>query len=211
MYNIIDLSQTISENTLVYPGDPEFSRTPVTFIHTEKYETSRLVIGSHCGTHADAPKHFLESSKSMDKLSLSHFVGNALVIDTKLTDNKIDTKDLIEKLKNIEDEKILIIRTGWEKNIDKKEFFTDYPIFDGDISKELFSAGIITICTDMPTVSDNNGILSMHINLLEKEIVIIEALINLNKISKNRVFFSAAPLKISDCDGSPVRAYIIEN
>jgi arylformamidase len=40
-----------------------------------------MSMGSHSGTHIDAPSHYLEDADSTDKLSLEVLIGEALVVD----------------------------------------------------------------------------------------------------------------------------------
>ncbi len=49
-----------------------------------------------------------------------------------------------------------------------------------------------------------------HMELLSKEIGIIENLINLDKLSKTRFFFFGLPLNIIGLTASPIRAIAIE-
>jgi arylformamidase len=49
-----------------------------------------------------------------------------------------------------------------------------------------------------------------HIALFTREIPLIHSLVNLIKLSSNRIFFVALPLPIKGLDSSPVRAVAIE-
>lgn len=210
MYKLIDLSQSVNSEIGVYPGDSKFICTPLTSVSKDNYRISILSIGSHCGTHADAPAHFIENGKGMSELPLEHFVGKAFMINAKYNGEYLDTEYIKSQLENSDGAKILIIDTGWASKVGTPDYFVDVPRFDGDLSDALKEAGIITLCCDMPTVCDNFSNKSMHTKLLGKGIVIIEALINLDKITHSHFFFSAAPIKLDGCDGSPVRAYAID-
>ena len=74
---IIDLTHTISPETFVYPGTPRpaFSSTR-TLTHDGARETL-LQMGSHTGTHMDAPRHILPDGCGLDQLPPSQFCGRA--------------------------------------------------------------------------------------------------------------------------------------
>jgi kynurenine formamidase len=57
---------------------------------------------------------------------------------------------------------------------------------------------------------NRDELIEVHQILLQAKIVIVESLANLDQIRQETVYFVALPLKIVDCDGSPVRAIAIE-
>lgn len=211
MDRIIDLSQILSENALVYPGDPKFSKCEVSHVSKEKCTISRISMSSHFGTHVDAPSHFIDGGAAVDTMPLGLFVGKALVVDADIKDGIISAERLKTKLAASTGEKILILRTGWESRLGRAEYFTDIPVFSEKIADVLINAGFGTIALDMPSVACLEGTREMHLDLLGKGIVIVESLVNVGKITAKSVFFSAAPLKIEGCDGAPTRAYAIEH
>lgn len=53
---IIDISQEIYQGMPVYPGDPTFQSHRVnSFKQGDMCEVSEVTMGTHCGTHIDAP------------------------------------------------------------------------------------------------------------------------------------------------------------
>jgi arylformamidase len=51
----------------------------------------------------------------------------------------------------------------------------------------------------------------IHLKLLPAEVLILENLNNLSKISKPRVKLIALPIMLKDCDGAPCRPVAIED
>src|SRR3712207_3383604 len=78
---IVDLSMALDERTPFYPGDPEPRVCPATTIARDGVNVSRLELGSHSGTHCDAPYHFLEDGLKLHELPLERFVGRGVVVD----------------------------------------------------------------------------------------------------------------------------------
>ena len=77
---IYDISQPISESLPVYPGDPEIIIQTVSEVSSgAPFGVTRIAMGSHTGTHIDAPYHFLETGVTVDRLPLEVFMGRAEV------------------------------------------------------------------------------------------------------------------------------------
>jgi kynurenine formamidase len=64
-------------------------------------ETKKIVMGSHCGTHIDAPRHFVKNGKTIENINIKKFYGEAEILKfTNLKQNyKIEVKDLKKKIK----------------------------------------------------------------------------------------------------------------
>ena len=72
---IIDLSLPISK---AMPGvDISVARQ----LDRDGWNATTLSLYSHCGTHMDAPRHFLPDGQPLDQQSLSPGVGPALIIN----------------------------------------------------------------------------------------------------------------------------------
>ena len=77
---VIDLSSPISDGMQVYPGDPEVK---VNIVHTYKshtWELRQLSMGSHTGTHVDAPSHMHPVAATLDELPLERFCGPSRLV-----------------------------------------------------------------------------------------------------------------------------------
>ncbi len=68
---LIDLSMPLTSQTPVYPGDPKPHLEPIATFSADGYHVSRLVLGSHSGTHVDAPFHFCEHGWRLDDVPLT--------------------------------------------------------------------------------------------------------------------------------------------
>lgn len=205
---IYDLSMLIESGMATYPGDPW-----VLFEQAKSYEKDginvlSLCLGTHTGTHVDAPKHHLKRGKDVANFSLEKFVGEAAVFRLEKGENEpITAEDL--KGENIRTGDIVIISTGWEKNINGATYFKNFPYFSPDTADYLIDKKIKAIGCDMPSVDVPKEV-SFHRKILNAGIGIIEALGNLQSLAGKRVFFIGLPLKIASGDGSPVRAIAIE-
>ena len=78
---IIDITQEIRSDMTVYPGDPRFhSQVSASFKQGDMCEVSELTIGSHCGTHVDAPLHMIPGGKTVESMPLVNFIGPCRVL-----------------------------------------------------------------------------------------------------------------------------------
>jgi len=209
--NIIDLSGTIYEGMSVYPGDPGVTLKKLADFPADGCQVTELKMGSHTGTHVDAPAHFLPNGKSLSEMPLAPYVGEAVCVKASL---RLDLSRPVIFLSSEERNLIrrhdrVIISTGWEKNAGSDAYFQDFPVFSSELLEDLLALEILLIGVDLPSVEDMTSAESAHAKLLSQEIVIVEGLINLTSLQERRFFLSAAPLRILAGDGSPVRAYAI--
>jgi arylformamidase len=206
---LYDLSVVLSDSMEVYTGDPPVSIRRVSDISNGgAYNIASLGMGTHSGTHVDLPFHVIENGSDAASAPLDLFCGDAVVMDVSYTsDGYISLSGIDKELLKIGD--ILIIRTGWENYSNTSAFFINYPSFAVGTGEILSKLGVKALGTDLPSVDfpESNGII--HKDILSRNIVIIESLVNLRPLLGKRCFFSAVPLKITNGDGSPVRAYAI--
>src|SRR5919206_2173336 len=80
-----DLTQIISKDIPVYSGDPEPDFEPWSTIERDSYNVTRIILGSHSGTHVDAQSHFMIDGNTIDREPASKFVGESIVIDLSKT------------------------------------------------------------------------------------------------------------------------------
>src|SRR6476469_8137859 len=79
---LLDVSVLLEPGIATYPGNPAFEISAVNRISAgDSANNSRLVMGTHTGTHVDAPKHFLDDRPGVDALPLDLLIGRARVID----------------------------------------------------------------------------------------------------------------------------------
>jgi kynurenine formamidase len=112
---IVDLSIPLDRSTPVYPGDPAPEIRPAIRIETDGFNVLSISIGSHAGTHVDAPYHMLEAGGRLEDVDLGRFVGPLVVADaTGLEPRSPVTWERIEPVsEQLGPEAILAIRTGW--------------------------------------------------------------------------------------------------
>ncbi len=219
MKKIVDLSIPIRNGMPYYPGDPKPKITPKITVEQDGCQVMELQIGTHTGTHIDAPCHFLPGGSTVDQIPLEKCTGTALVIPLKGLEpyHAITPEDIEPYRPLLAKYQIVLFHTGWTAKFGTEEFFR-HPYLTTELA-ELFAASPIkAIGVDMLNVDRTNqdGSLynadacKVHDILLKKEIIIIENLTNLDQVDFEEPFCIFYPLKIEGADGSPVRAAAIE-
>lgn len=194
---IVDLSVTLNEKTPVYPGDPITKIEAAGVLEKDGYGDHYVSVGTHVGTHIDAPKHMLEGGASLDKAPIEQFVGRGcyIVID----DGNFDTvKDA-----DIQAGDIVLLHTGMSDKYHEPVYFEDYPAISDDIANYLVSKKVKMVGVDTCSVDNKDGF-PIHKILLSGDVLIIENLTNLDKLAEKQFKVYALPLKL-ELDGAPAR------
>ena len=209
---IIDLSQTITDNNPVFPGDPEVKFKSHHTHESIGYKVTAVEMGTHTATHIDVPVHKLPDTDTVDKIPLSKTMGKAYVADfTGLKQKQEITADDLAKLDDaMGDCKKIIIRTGWASRYGKEDFFSGFNGLTEDAAEWIASRGIDLVGLESPSVHPEKHA-EVHEILLKNGVLVVETLCNLDMLSKPTIHFFAAPLKFEGLDGSPVRAFAVED
>ncbi len=79
---ILDLTMELDENTPPYPaeGEPRFFRRLTASHDTGGFQVTELKLGTHLGTHVDAPLHSLPGGRSVAGVELNRFFGPAVCL-----------------------------------------------------------------------------------------------------------------------------------
>jgi kynurenine formamidase len=210
----IDLTLTISQNLPSFPGSPKPHLIPWSKIKTDGYNLELLFFSSHTGTHLDAPFHFDEKGSKIHQIPPSRLISNAILIKISKGPYQLITKtDIInfeKKYEKIENDSTVIFATGWQKNLGKKSFFKNNPGLSSSAAKYLVSKKVNLIGTDSPSIDiGTDRKFSIHHILSKNNVLIVENLCNLEKISGIHFKLIVLPLKLKNATGSPVRAIAI--
>ena len=210
---IIDISRTLSNELSPWPGDVPFAfRTTARIGPGCPVNIGAITSSVHNGTHADAPFHFDPDGKQIDVLSLSSYIGRAVVVDLAskfLQENNsrtISVSDLESASERIaETNRLLIKTTVWN---DSTRFPGWIPILETDVPAWLEKLGVVLIGMDVPSMDElDSKQLPIHHALALANIAIVESL-DLSVVEAGVYNFAALPLKIAGADGAPVRAVL---
>jgi arylformamidase len=210
-----DLSNLISQDMLVYPGDPQPKFEPFATIEKDKVNVTRIVLGSHTGTHVDAPIHFFADGNGVDKEPLNKFIGEAIILDFSYmvgSGKGITDADLDNYSKVIKRNDILLLYTGTDDRREKDPEINNFTYLDLSAAEWIVDHRIKCVGTDTLSVEKygfKEGL--THKTLLSNNVGIIENLnSNIRRFVGKRMFLVCLPLMLKGIDGSPARAILFD-
>ena len=211
----LDLTLTISKSIPTFPDSPKPQFIFWSTLKEDGYNLELLFLSSHTGTHLDAPYHFVKNGIKIDQIPLDRLVGNGILVKIKKGKNQSITKnDLIlfeRKNGNISEYSSIFFYTEWQKNLNSNYYFIKNPGLSESAARYLVSKKINLVGIDSPSIDlGQEKNFSVHKIFAKNNILIVENLSNLNKISSKRFNFVILPLKLKDATGSPVRAIAIQ-
>ena len=207
----LDLTLTISEKIPTFPGSPQPHFIEWSELRKDGYNLEMLFLSSHTGTHVDAPYHFVNGGKKIHQIDPSRFLCDATMIKIKSKSNYSITKSDIIKFEKrhgiIPRHSTIVFATGWNNNLEQRNFFEQNPGLSESAAKYLVSKSINLVGIDSPSIDvGKDAKFSAHQILLANDVLILENLCNLNKIRTRKFRLAAFPLKLQGTTGSPVRA-----
>jgi arylformamidase len=203
---IIDVSQPLSTAIAVWPGDQRFELSwTLRQDRGDSVNVAALTMSAHTGTHVDAGYHVLANGVRAAELRLVQFIGPAVVVDavglSQLDERVLDRFD-------VEQAKRVLFRT--RSSVDPTEFPLDFLAPSVGLARRLVEAGVQLIGSDAPSMDAHDSkTLDAHRVLLEGGTAILENLV-LTDVAPGRYTLIALPLKLTEADGSPVRAVLLD-
>ncbi len=192
---IYDISQEVF-GCEVYPGDPAPEKKVISDMQNgDVCNLSAFSMCAHNGTHVDAPFHFYPEGKSVEKLPLEKFIGNAYVASFSGEISRKDALDIMRKASLACADKRILIKGKATVTLDAARAFAE--------------AGVVLVGNESQTVGPENSPAEVHLYLLEKEIVLLEG-VRLSEVCDGAYFLFAAPINLSGADGAPCRAVLVD-
>lgn len=207
---VIDLTMRITPSIRVYPGSPQPSFIPWSKFDRHGYDSEAMFMSTHTGTHVDAPSHFKPGLASIDMISTDRLVCNAVLIRAEKSANQlIEEQDLGNQ---ISEGDAVVIATGWEKRSSSRNYMSENPGLSEQAARYLARKRVNAVAIDCPSIdggADSRFI--AHNILLSCNILVVENLCNLNRVTSSRSRGSntftliISPLKLGGATGSPAR------
>jgi len=207
---IYDISVPLRSGGVVYPGNPAISITAQQAISQGAgANVSRIDIGSHSGTHVDAPKHFFDDGAGADTLPLDVLMGPARLIAVDDAVKSVGETEL--RAHDLRGVTRLLIRTrnsAWLAS-GSTEFHPDYTFLSPEGAAYLVGLGVKLVGVDYLSVEQfHSGHHRTHRTLLGADVVIIEGLV-LTEPPPGDYELRCLPLRLTGLDGAPARAVLI--
>ena len=206
MGRLVDLTHVIELEMSVFPGDPVPQAETLATCEKDGYRLTKLTVGSHCGTHADAPAHVFPDGRTLDPLSAEFFMGSATVVDCR--DVSVITMDALQKAPYLTEADFLFFMTGWSKYWGTPQYVSGYPVLSDEAADfiariDCKGVGFDTLGPDAP----DDVTLKNHRKLMASgHRILIENLNLVGECPGGFFHFAVFPLHWKNADAAPVRA-----
>ena len=207
---IYDISLAITPGMPVWPGDPAVDVSLAFSIDRgDSANVTRLNISAHTGTHVDAPHHFLNDRRSVDRLPLDMLTGPCYVTQLPADVDEISA-EVLERVPIGAGTTRLLFGTRnsrlWASG--QTHFEHDYVSISPDGAEWLVKHGIKLVGVDYLSVAEFDDPQTTHLVLLKAGLIILEGL-DLSLVPRGFYDLYCLPLKIAGADGAPARTILI--
>ena len=196
----------LSAELPTYPGRPPF-RVDVThrIADGQPYNVARIALGTHTGTHVDAPYHFLADGRHRGRAAPGDPArqgprgGAARPRPVERAD--LEALDLRDDLR-------VLLKTRMSGQLRQQAFQEDFVYLTEDAATYLVQVGIKLVGIDYLSVEKfGSSDYPAHHALLEAGVVIVEGL-DLSEVEPGEYDMICLPLRIAGADGSPARVIL---
>ena len=205
----LDVTLPLGPDTVGYPGDPPFTARPHARVKPDdpgSYAVHQLTLGTHAGTHVDAPNHVTAGAPGVDAVPLEVLCGPAVVVDV-VGVTAIEVPLLQARLP-VAVPRVLLKTRG--PGPVPAAFDPGYPHLTVAAAHWLREQGVALVGLDAPSVEawGAEG-LPVHHELLSREppVVVVEGL-DLREVPPGPCELVVLPLKLTGLDGAPARALV---
>jgi arylformamidase len=206
---IYDVTVPISNSMPVWPGDPSVQLSAKAHLSQDKTHTVRLTaieMGSHTGTHVDAPFHMISHGKRLHEFPLDTLSGKAVVFE--IGNLKSIHRADVEQLSWTGVERVLF-KTENSKHWRDGKFYEDFVYLDPEAAEFIAEKRVRLVGIDYLSIDKfRSESHPTHFALLRKDIVILEGL-DLSGVPPGEYTLVALPLNLQHADGAPTRAILI--
>ena len=202
-----DVSVPLHNGMVHWPDNPAVTVERMLDISKgDNANVSRFAMGSHTGTHMDAPVHFFNDGKGLDEMDLSATIGPARVVP--IEDEEAIRPEAVRAADVRRGERIIFKTRNSTSAWWTEPFQTDFVYITHEAAELLAGGGVRTVGVDYLSVGGykRDGA-ETHRALLAAGIWIIEGL-RLHEIEPGEYDLICLPLLVTGADGAPARALL---
>ena len=202
----IDVTMPLSAALPGYPDDPGFEMTALQSIaEGAPYTSSRIALGTHTGTHVDAPAHFLAGGATVEQLPVDILMGKCRVVE--VSDRERIDRAQLEDL-DLRDDIRILLKTRMSGQLRNPEFQRDYVFLTPDAATYLVQAGLKLVGVDYLSIEEfGSRDFPAHRTLLGAGVVVVEGL-DLSLVEPGDYDLACLPLPLAGGDGAPARVVL---
>ena len=150
---IIDLTMPLEEGMQTFPvyWHPFFEVTQLGRHGIENRETRKIIIGTHTGTHIDAPRHIIPGGMTVDEIPNEWLVGQATILNLQDIKPRQEVElSIIKSRIDMKNPRILLLNYGWDKYLGTMSYYKDCPYLSKESAEWLVSIGCNVVGMDTP-------------------------------------------------------------
>jgi arylformamidase len=204
---IVDISWPISPSMTAYKDRHVVEIKPIKTLNNDGVCETVITLGSHSGTHVDAPAHFKVNGKTIDQIGLAQLLGDCRVFDLGHVKDAIKASDL-EAL-DIQPNEIILFKTQ-NSSLDANAFFcSQFVYLDAGSAAYLATKNIKAVGIDYLGIERGNKEHPAHNICFDNNVLIIEGL-RLQNVAAGKYFFACLPIALQGVEAAPARAILID-
>jgi arylformamidase len=214
--HLVDLSHTIRDGLITYPGLPAPIITPhltreaskAKYAPGTQFALDIITMIGNTGTYLDSPYHRYEGGVDLSGLSLETLVDQPAevfhledALERGIPASVFWDRDLTGKA--------VLLHTGWDRHFGTPEYLTGSPFLTAEGVDYLVSQAVTLVGIDSLNIDDteSGGERPAHTGLLAAGIHVVEHLTKLGQLPPSGARFSAVPPKVERFGTFPVRAF----
>jgi arylformamidase len=202
----IDISVPLRTGMAHWPDNPDVRIDLIKDLAKgDSASVSKLSMGSHTGTHMDAPAHFIQGAAGIDAMPFSATVGKARVIEFR--GRSIEPEEL-RRHRIRRGERILFKTSNSRRCWKTDRFIEDYVYVSRAGAEFLAERKVRVVGIDYLSIAGfGREPVETHRALLAAGVWIIEGL-DLSRVTPGAYELICLPLKVAGGDGAPARAIL---
>jgi arylformamidase len=205
---VVDISIPIRDAMTVYSGNPPVRIRPAMTLAGDGVNLSEVCLGSHTGTHVDAPRHFVRGGAGVDRIELKRFIGPAWVADLRVIRGGIHAEDLEQAAIPRRTSRLLLRTRNSRLWHPARPFSEDFVYVAPDGADWIVKRGVRLVGIDYLSIEGFDVIgAPTHKRLLGAGIPIVEGL-DLQGATPGSWNMIALPLRIEKGDAGLTRAVL---
>lgn len=204
--DVIDVSISVGTGTPVWPGTPALETTRRLAIERgDDANATLLTMDVHCGTHVDAPLHFIDGGADLESVGLDPFVGPAFVAHVgaarRIGADELDACDIPPETER------LLLRTSSSGGWADRPFDPDFPALTLDGARWVADRGLLLVGIDYVSIQRFDEGPEVHRVLLGAGVCILEGT-DLADVDQGRYDLVCLPVRLAGVEAAPARVIL---
>ncbi len=202
----IDVTLPLSASLPAWPGDDPFTyRETLTLRAGDGSNCASIALGVHCGTHLDAPYHYIDGGTTVDCIDPEILIGSCLVIALPEAGPRIERADLAGKVPR--GTRRLLVKTRNGALLRDGVFHEDYTAFSREAAAWLAGRGVRLLGIDYFSIAPFADPRPVHLAILGAGGAALEG-VDLAGVDPGAYEILCLPLRIAGSGGAPARVFL---